>query len=112
MRNEAEELPANRKIGVAVLNWNGYEDTAQCLLSLRNSEVRPDIVLVFDNGSTDGSAARLKAEFPEIELMLGGDNLGFAEGNNRAVRRLLDAGMEYVWILNNDTKVEPDCLGA
>ena len=112
MRHDAEEMSAKQKIGVAVLNWNGYEDTAQCLISLRKSEVRPGIVLVFDNGSTDGSAARLKAEFPEIELMLSGDNLGFAEGNNRAVRRLLDAGMEYVWILNNDTKVEPDCLGA
>ena len=112
MADETQDLAANPKIGVAILNWNGYDDTAQCLLSLRNSEARPAIVLVFDNGSTDGSAARLRAEFPEIDLVLGETNLGFAEGNNRAVQRLLDAGMEYIWILNNDTKVEPDCLGA
>lgn len=100
------------KVGVALLNWNGYADTAQCLASLRQSEYRPAVVLVFDNGSTDGSAERLKAEFPEIDLVLGGENLGFAEGNNRAAQRLLAAGMDYVWILNNDTKVDPACLGA
>lgn len=99
------------KVGVALLNWNGYQDTARCLDSLRRSEFRPARVLVFDNGSEDGSAERLKAEFPEIDLVLGGANLGFSEGNNRAAKRLLDAGMEYVWILNNDTEVRPDCLG-
>lgn len=100
------------KVGVALLNWNGYADTAVCLASLRASEFRPARILVFDNGSTDGSADRLAAEFPEIELVRAGENLGFAEGNDRAAQALLDAGMDYVWILNNDTRVEAGCLGA
>jgi len=99
------------KVGISLLNWNGYADTARCLSSLRQSEFRPSMILVFDNGSRDGSAERLKAEFPEIQLISGGENLGFSEGNNRAARILLDAGMDYVWILNNDTEVSPDCLG-
>jgi hypothetical protein len=105
----ATETP---KVGVALLNWNCYADTALCLASLRESEFRPAVILVYDNGSEDGSAARLKADFPEIELVLGGQNFGFSEGNNRAARILLDAGMDLVWILNNDTQVEPACLGA
>ena len=100
------------KVGVALLNWNGYADTAVCLASLRASEFRPARILVFDNGSTDGSADRLEAEFPEIELVRAGENLGFAEGNDRAAQALLAAGMDYVWVLNNDTRVEPGCLGA
>ena len=100
------------KVGIALLNWNQYDDTAQCLESLRHSEYRPAMILVYDNGSTDGSAARLKAEFPEIELVAGGQNYGFGEGNNRAATILLEAGMALVWILNNDTKVPPDCLGT
>ena len=103
---------ATPKVGISLLNWNGYDDTARCLASLRKSEFRPAIVLVYDNGSTDGSAERLQAGFPEIELVRGGENLGFAEGNNRAAKILLDAGMDYVWILNNDTEVPPDCLGT
>ena len=107
-------VPANPtpQVGIALLNWNGYADTARCLASLRESRFRPALILVYDNGSADGSAARLKTEFPEIELVLGGENRGFSEGNNRAAKQLLDAGMDYVWVLNNDTQVEPGCLGA
>ena len=100
------------QVGIALLNWNGYDDTARCLSSLRESRFRPALILVFDNGSADGSAERLKTEFPEIELVLGGENHGFSGGNNRAAKQLLDAGMDYVWVLNNDTQVEPGCLGS
>ena len=55
-------MSAVPKVGVALLNWNGYADTAVCLASLRASEFRPARILVFDNGSTDGSADRLEAE--------------------------------------------------
>jgi GT2 family glycosyltransferase len=99
------------QVGISLLNWNGYADTAKCLASLRRSEFRPARILVFDNGSADGSAERLQAEFLEIDLVRSGENVGFSEGNNRAARMLLDAGMDYVWILNNDTEVPPDCLG-
>ena len=102
----------NPKVGIALLNWNQYDDTALCLASLRESQYKPAIVLVYDNGSSDGSAARLQADFPEIQLVEGGQNYGFGEGNNRAAKILLDAGMDLVWILNNDTKVPPDCLGT
>ena len=107
----AGNMRTGPQVGIALLNWNQYDDTALCLTSLRESQYRPAIVLVYDNGSTDGSAARLKAEFPEIQLVEAGQNYGFGEGNNRATKILLDAGMDLVWILNNDTKVPPDCLG-
>ena len=100
------------KVGIALLNWNQYDDTSRCLQTLRRSEFRPALVLVYDNGSQDGSAERLQADFPEIRLVLGGENHGFSDGNNRAAKILLDAGMDCIWILNNDTEVEPGCLGA
>jgi len=99
------------QVGIALLNWNGYADTARCLESLRRSEFRPARILVFDNGSADGSANRLEREFPEAQIVRGGENFGFSEGNNRAVSLLLEAGMDLVWVLNNDTEVSPDCLG-
>lgn len=100
------------QVGVALLNWNQYDDTARCLQSLRESACRPAAIVVLDNGSEDGSGARLLTEFPEITLVRSESNCGFAEGNNRAARLLLDAGMDFIWVLNNDTRVEPDCLGA
>lgn len=99
------------KVGVLLLNWNDYENTAVCLASLRESAFRPYRILVFDNASSDGSTERLAAEFPEITLVRGEKNYGFAEGNNRGAEVLLEDGCDLLWILNNDTKVPPDCLG-
>ena len=50
------------RAGVVLLNWNQYDDTACCLQSLRGSICRPAAILVFDNGSADGSAEKLQAE--------------------------------------------------
>jgi len=47
-----------------------------------------------------------------LVLIDNGANLGFAAGNNVGLRYALAQGeMDYVWLLNNDTLVEPDCLG-
>ncbi|HOE36284.1 MAG TPA: glycosyltransferase family 2 protein [Kiritimatiellia bacterium] len=100
------------KVGIALLNWNQYDDTALCLTSIRESAYPPAITMVYDNGSEDGSPDRLKQDFPEIQLVRGEKNYGYSEGNNRAVKILLDAEMDYIWVLNNDTKVPPDCLGT
>jgi GT2 family glycosyltransferase len=46
-------------------------------------------------------------------LIQTGDNLGFAGGNNVGIRYALRCGdCDYVWLLNNDTVVEPDSLSA
>lgn len=49
------------KIGVVVLNWNGWQDTIPCLESLFSSDYPDFVVAVCDNGSTDDSVARLEA---------------------------------------------------
>jgi GT2 family glycosyltransferase len=92
---------------VCVLNWNGREDTLRCLASLRGTRV-----VVADNGSTDGSVEAIRAADPEAELVENGANLGFAGGNNAAIRRALDGGAEWVVLLNNDAEAEPELLAA
>ena len=71
---------------------------------------RPRVIVV-DNGSGDGSAERLAA-VPGVELIVNESNVGFAAGNNVAIERLLDDGVEFVWVLNNDTVVEPATLAS
>jgi len=47
----------------------------------------------------------------DLILIQTGGNLGFAGGNNVGLRySLLSEDMEYIWLLNNDTVIEPDCL--
>jgi GT2 family glycosyltransferase len=97
--------PGHPRVGVVVLNYMGVADTLGCLESLAALH-DPVRVIVVDNGSGDGSADRLAA-VPGVEVIANDANLGFAGGNNVAIERLLDVGLEFVWVLNNDTVVEP-----
>lgn len=103
---------------VVVLNWNGASDTIACLNSLALLNGPLPKVLVCDNASTDNSWAMLQAyaehqQVLDIQLIQTGANLGFAGGNNVGLRvALSDPAMRYVWLLNNDTEVAPDALGA
>ncbi|HWL33962.1 MAG TPA: glycosyltransferase family 2 protein, partial [Gaiellaceae bacterium] len=68
--------------------------------------------VVVDNGSSDGSADAVAEQFPDVELVRAGVNLGFAGGNNVGIRRALDRGAEWVLLANNDATVEPGLVDA
>jgi len=94
------------RVTVVVLNWNGKEDTLNCLNSL-SSVVYPNYrILVVDNFSTDGSIQFFEELYPNIDIIQNPKNLGFAEGNNVGIRRALEDGADYVLLLNNDTVVD------
>jgi GT2 family glycosyltransferase len=95
---------------VVVLNWRRSAATAQCLRSLEQLDYEPREIVVVDNGSGDGSEAALRDSWPGLRLLQTGSNLGYAGGNNWGIRHALDAGADYVWVLNNDTLVEPETL--
>jgi GT2 family glycosyltransferase len=94
-----------------VLNWNGLADTRECLGSLRNVDYPANRVIVVDNGSESDEAGVLEKEFGGfIEVIRNASNLGFAGGMNVGIRRALEAGAEYVLLLNNDVIVDPAFL--
>jgi GT2 family glycosyltransferase len=95
---------------VIVLNWNGREDSIACLESLKKVDYPNYDVMLVDNGSVDGSAAAISRRFPGLEIIETGRNLGFAEGNNTGIRIALDRGVNYVFLLNNDTVAHPSLL--
>jgi GT2 family glycosyltransferase len=112
-RSEATAYGALRVWGV-VLNWNGKDDTAACLESLRALRVPADVEwtrLVVDNGSSDGSLEALPKRFPEVRFLAIGENLRWAGGNNRGLALARAEGADLVWLLNNDTVVDPEALG-
>ena len=98
------------KVVTILLNWNGKEDTLECLHSLQRSSYSNFTAIVVDNGSTDGSVPAIRKEFPDLVVIKNRDNLGFTGGNNIGIRHALENGADYVWLLNNDTVIEPDTL--
>ena len=116
---------------ILMLNWNGASDTLECIDSLRRVE-GDFFCVVADNGSADDSVARIEKYFQEENLahrvVNEGDtlteppanhefilytmseNIGFARGNNAAIRLIASAKPDHYLLLNNDTIVEPDFL--
>jgi GT2 family glycosyltransferase len=94
------------QVCAVVLNWNRREDTLACIASLLQSSYEPLRVLVCDNGSTDDTPAAVRTQFPSVEVLELGRNLGFAAGMNAGIRHALAAGAEQVLLLNNDTIVD------
>lgn len=99
-----------KKVIVVVLNWNGLEDTLQCLRSLRRSDYPELEVIVVDNGSDDGSASAIRTHFPEVTLIENSRNLGFVRGNNIGLAAGLERGADLLFVLNNDTVLSSDCI--
>jgi GT2 family glycosyltransferase len=96
----------NPHVAVVVLSWNGRDDTLECLRSLERARWDRLTPIVVDNGSTDGTLEAVRAEFPDVVTVRCEENLGFADGNNVGMRAALEAGADYVLVLNNDTIVD------
>jgi hypothetical protein len=100
----------SQKVSVIVLNWNGRDDTIECLKSVYASGHGGYDVIVVDNGSTDGSVRAVRAAFPAALIIENEDNLGFAEGSNRGMAHAVESGAKYVMLLNNDAVIDKDAL--
>jgi GT2 family glycosyltransferase len=98
------------KVAIIVLNWNNAPDTIECLESLRHLNYSAYRISVVDNGSTDDSVHQIRSRFPDVCLTETHQNLGYAGGNNVAIRETLAQGAEMICILNNDVRVDPNFL--
>jgi hypothetical protein len=97
-------------LGVVIVNWNGLQLLDACLEAVAAQSVRPDLVIVVDNGSTDRSVAHLRHKWPTVEVIELGSNLGVAAGNNAGIAHALKAGASEVLLLNNDATMRPDVI--
>lgn len=92
------------------LNWNRPDDTVDCLSTLSAQTYGNLRLLVVDNGSVDDSVALLQDRFPGVEVLASAENRGFAGGANLGLHRALAAGADHVFLLNNDTLVDPQAI--
>ena len=94
---------------VVVLAWNSVETIGRCLASVFDSD-ESSTVIVVDNGSSDGTQEFVRERYPAAQLIETGENLGYAGGNNFALRSDLLAGHEYALVLNPDAYLHPSAI--
>lgn len=98
------------KVSIILLNWNGLNDTLECLDSVYRLDYPSFEVIVVDNCSSDDSVETIRNKYPGVILIENSKNLGFTGGNNVGMKHAMGLGADYVWLLNNDTVVEPTAL--
>ena len=96
------------RLSVVFLNYNTRDLTRQALSSVLAAAEGLEVeIFVVDNASVDGSADMVAEEFPQVKLIRNAANVGFAAGNNVALRQVTG---EYVLLINTDTIVRRDAL--
>lgn len=93
------------RVAIVVLNYNGLDDTWECLKSIGRNEYRNLFTVVVDNASEIDPTGPLQNEFPWCRVVRATANSGWAGGNNLGIRAALEQDCEYVILLNNDTVV-------
>jgi GT2 family glycosyltransferase len=97
-------------VWITVIHWRAPDRTRLCLDSLKKLSYSNVKIVLVDNGSPDQSGASIGTDYPEVELLPTGKNLGFAGGSNFGIRFALENGAKWIWLLNNDTEVDPASL--
>ena len=92
------------RLSILIVTWNSWGDLKRLLESIRSSGSRYAEILVFDNGSVDGTPERVQQQFPEVRLERSAVNLGLPPAVNRGLQA---ARGEYVMLLDVDTEIKP-----
>ena len=99
------------KVAIIIPNWNGKELTLRCLDSIKKLDYKNYCIIVVDNGSTDGSPEAIKNKHPDVILIRNNKNEGFAKAINIGIRKALGIkDVKYIFLLNNDTIIDRNCL--
>ncbi len=100
------------KVAIITLNFNGKKDTLEFLESLKKLTTGPRrgggqlTIIVVDNASSDSSVSEIKKQFPDVDILQTGQNLGFSGGINMGIEYGQIWGADYFLIVNNDCLVK------
>lgn len=96
------------EVSIIIVNWNAREYLLRCLRAIAAHAGGVDYdVWIVDNASTDDSVAAVRREFPQANLIVNPENVGFSRANNQAIRQSTG---EYLLLLNSDAFLHPGTL--
>lgn len=100
------------KLAIVIVNFNGYNDTLECINSIiKNCTLQKEIIVV-DNNSNENDISNLNKYKDKYKytLLLNDKNEGFAKANNKGIKYALSKGYKSILLLNNDTIITKHSL--
>ncbi len=105
---ETKQTPA---VTVVTPIYNGIEHTIPYLRSLKKVKYSYLEIVIVDDGSTDGSAEKIRAEFPDVVVLQGDGSLWWSGATNLGVKYALEHNADYIYTVNNDVELESGSIG-
>lgn len=100
----------SQKVLISVLNYNNFESTKKCVLSILDCSLKNVEIYIVDNNSPDNSYQKLKDFFKDLKVISSKFNNGYAAGHKIAVNYAIENNFEFIWVLNNDLTVRQETL--
>src|SRR5436309_11926559 len=98
------------RVLVSILIYNSYDNTVVTIECFLKQDYGNMHLMLVDNGSSDGSADRIQARFPDLDVVRTDKNLGYTGGNNFALEYGVQHGYDEVVIANEDIEVDEDAI--
>ncbi|OQY28954.1 MAG: hypothetical protein B6244_05290 [Candidatus Cloacimonetes bacterium 4572_55] len=103
----------SRLVGIVVVLYNAFDDLEICMRSISKQTYSNYKIIIVDNASTDGSGKKAQAAYSnDARVILNSDNLGYPGAVNVGIREVKKMGCDYLFLLNEDMKLEDECLNA
>lgn len=101
-------MPVNNPlISIITVNYNQADVSCELLRSIKDNSYQNIEVFLVDNASKENPEAKVKANFPDVNVILSDKNLGFAGGNNLAIPH---CNGDYIFFVNNDAELTNGCI--
>jgi len=95
---------------IVILNNNHRDDTLACLRSLSQNTYTNITLVVLDNNSSDDSVEAIRSTYPDSQIIILTENLGYAGNNNIGMEEAVKQGADWILVLNEDTIVDQGCI--
>lgn len=95
----------NSDFSLVIINYNGASFIERTLKNLEISNLKPNRIIVVDDGSSDNSVNLIRKNFPEIIIVENKQNLGPVASRNRGAKLAKD---KYIIFMDNDVFIKKD----
>lgn len=101
-----------KKVAAVIVTYNRKELVKECIEAVLAQEKASCDIIVIDNGSTDGTDELFRSTLTDkrIDYTNMGENLGCAESTARGMKKAVEKGYQYIWIMDDDVIPDPDAL--